>query len=408
MRFLCFKGSRQWLLKVGFNFAEVSDFRKVCRTRSNLNLRLSLSLCLCILVASGCWERQDIPVVPAPVPVYTLSGVVTDIDSGEPVPEVVVEVTNISTAYAGYDTTVYDTTDDSGYYELTDVVSPGFVFFYAWRDGYRVLYDELVMEWRDDTTNVIIPKAAVAEPYGVALPEGNPLGIAWKSEGSFTGDFTLAIFDTWTTTPSDGGADYPFRKIWESTNGGEFIRISDDNVEINDRLYKALGWDVDHYTAVTDTFSIEIFPDQWELVEGKYYTLDPETQEIVSWRDLPVSSAGIVDISTHDGTVFLASGRKLVRWDLSSGDTLVVEDSETSYTGIFAGENELYAYDSDPSKGLLLEMDHDFTIQKTYVVMRSDEPSQKLYISGYLAMNDEGKLWTIAGGEIYRVTLLGD
>ncbi len=376
------------------------------------NTRFCFSLCLSVLVAfvvSGCWDRQDIPVVPAPVPVYTLSGVVTDMDSGEPVPGVLVEVFDSSTAYAGYDTTVYDTTDDLGYYEFADVVSPGFVYFYAWRDGYRVLYDELVMEWRDDTTNVAIPKVAVAEPYGVALSEGNPLGIVWRD------DATLAIFDTWTATPSGGGADYSFRKIWESTDGGEFFRLSDDNAEINDRLYKALGWDGEHYTAVTDTFSIEISPEQWELVEGKYYTLDPATQEIVSYQDLPVSSAEVVDISYQDGMVFLASGRKLVRWDLSTQDTLVVGNPELVYTGIAAGEEVLYAYQSDPAQTnplkaqeYLLEMYYDFTTQKTYAVMLRDAPAQKLNVSGYLALDGEEKLWTIAVGEIYRVTLLGE
>ena len=371
----------------------------------NKNIRFRLSLCLSVFVAfvvSSCWDRQKIPVVPAPVPVYTLSGTVTDMDSGEPVPGVVVEVFNSSTAYAGYDTTVYDTTDDLGYYEFPDVVSPGFVYFYAWRDSYRVFDKNLVMEWRDDTTDVAIPNAAVAEPYGVTLPEGNALGLVWKD------DATLAIFDSWTTTPDGGGADYSFRKIWESTNGGEFIRISDDSVEDNDRMYKALGWDGEHYTAVTDTFSIEIFSDQWELMEGKYYTLDPGTQEIVSYLDMPVSSSEVKDISTHDGNVFLASGRMLVRWGLATQDTLVVDDPETDYTGITAEENMIYAYDIDPAKEFLLEMDHDFTTLKTYAVMLDDAPNQKLNISGYLALDGEGRLWTIASGEIYRVTLVGE
>ena len=371
----------------------------------NKNIRFRLSLCLSVFVAfvvSSCWDRQKIPVVPAPVPVYTLSGTVTDMDSGEPVPGVVVEVFNSSTAYAGYDTTVYDTTDDLGYYEFPDVVSPGFVYFYAWRDSYRVFDKNLVMEWRDDTTDVAIPKAAVAEPYGVTLPERNALGLVWKD------DATLAIFDSWTTTPDGGGADHSFRKIWESTNGGEFIRISDDSVEDNDRMYKALGWDGEHYTAVTDTFSIEIFSDQWELMEGKYYILDPGTQEIVSYLDMPVSSSEVKDISTHDGNVFLASGRMLVRWGLATQDTLVVDDPETDYTGITAEENMIYAYDIDPAKEFLLEMDHDFTTLKTYAVMLDDAPNQKLNISGYLALDGEGRLWTIASGEIYRVTLVGE
>ena len=371
----------------------------------NKNIRFRLSLCLSVFVAfvvSSCWDRQKIPVVPAPVPVYTLSGTVTDMDSGEPVPGVVVEVFNSSTAYAGYDTTVYDTTDDLGYYEFPNVVSPGFVYFYAWRDSYRVFDKNLVMEWRDDTTDVAIPKAAVAEPYGVTLPEGNALGLVWKD------DATLAIFDSWTTTPDGGGADHSFRKIWESTNGGEFVRISDDSVEDNDRMYKALGWDGEHYTAVTDTFSIEIFSDQWELMEGKYYTLDPGTQEIVSYLDMPVSSSEVKDISTHDGNVFLASGRILVRWGLATQDTLVVDDPETDYTGITAEENMIYAYDIDPAKEFLLEMDHDFTTLKTYAVMLDDAPNQKLNISGYLALDGEGRLWTIASGEIYRVTLVGE
>ena len=371
----------------------------------NKNIRFRLSLCLSVFVAfvvTNCWDRQKIPVVPAPVPVYTLSGTVTDMDSGEPVPGVVVEVFNSSTAYAGYDTTVYDTTDDLGYYEFPDVVSPGFVYFYAWRDSYRVFDKNLVMEWRDDTTDVAIPKAAVAEPYGVTLPERNALGLVWKD------DATLAIFDSWTTTPDGGGADHSFRKIWESTNGGEFIRISDDSVEDNDRMYKALGWDGEHYTAVTDTFSIEIFSDQWELMEGKYYTLDPGTQEIVSYLDMPVSSSEVKDISTHDGNVFLASGRMLVRWGLATQDTLVVDDPETDYTGITAEENMIYAYDIDPAKEFLLEMDHDFITLKTYAVMLDDAPNQKLNISGYLALDGEGRLWTIASGEIYRVTLVGE
>ena len=371
----------------------------------NKNIRFRLSLCLSVFVAfvvSSCWDRQKIPVVPTPVPGYTLSGTITDMDSGEPVPGVVVEVFNSSTAYAGYDTTVYDTTDDLGYYEFPDVVSPGFVYFYAWRDSYRVFDKNLVMEWRDDTTDVAIPNAAVAEPYGVTLPEGNALGLVWKD------DATLAIFDSWTTTPDGGGADYSFRKIWESTNGGEFVRISDDSVEDNDRMYKALGWDGEHYTAVTDTFSIEIFSDQWELMEGKYYILDPGTQEIVSYLDMPVSSSEVKDISTHDGNVFLASGRMLVRWGLATQDTLVVDDPETDYTGITAEENMIYAYDIDPAKEFLLEMDHDFTTLKTYAVMLDDAPNQKLNISGYLALDGEGRLWTIASGEIYRVTLVGE
>jgi DNA-binding PadR family transcriptional regulator len=42
------------------------------------------------------------------------------------------------------------------------------------------------------------------------------------------------------------------------------------------------------------------------------------------------------------------------------------------------------------------------------VVILSDAPSQKLNISGYLALDSEGKLWTISSGEIYRITLIGE
>ncbi|MFQ6609105.1 MAG: carboxypeptidase-like regulatory domain-containing protein, partial [Fidelibacterota bacterium] len=334
------------------------------------------------------WERQDIPIVPPPVPVYTLSGIVTDIDSGEPLEEIAVEIYNISTAVSDWDTTLYDTTDEDGIYSFTESVSPGYVTMYARRDNYQIYTKLLIQYWSDRQFDFQLPKVAVAESYYVGFPEGYVTGMCWKDIS------TLAIIDTWTTVLESDGTEYPLRKIWESTNWGEFERISDDATVYNNREYRGLDFDGERYVALSRPTYLAAGEDILQD-DGGIYFLSPTSQAILEHDTIPVSPSRVRDISLVGDELYIAAETRLVRWNLVTGDTLIVFNPEAWFTGIVVKDSVIYTYDDDYYAGNLVTMTREFQRLATYRVMTGFDYSERVELSGPFSGATDGICWGI-------------
>jgi len=316
--------------------------------------------------------------VPPPVPVYTLNGVVTDIDSGEPLDGIAVMIDNISTAASDWDTTLYDTTGEDGIYSFTESVSPGYVTMYAKRDDYQIYSKLLIQYWSDRQFDFQLPKVAVAESYYVDFPEGYVMGMCWKDTS------TLAIIDTWTTILEGDGTEYPLRKIWESTNWSEFERISDDATVYNNREYQGLDFDGERYVALSRPTYLAAGEDTLQDGGGIYF-LSPTSQAILEHDTIPVSPSRVRDISLVGDDLYIAAETRLVRWNLVMGDTLIVFNPEAWYIAVAATDSQVFVYDDDIYAKNLVVMDTQFERLWTYKISLGAE--------GGLDLDNSGNLW---------------
>ncbi len=327
---------------------------------------------------SGCWERQDIPVVPPPVPVYTLNGVVTDIDSGEPLGGIAVMINNKSTAVAGWDTTLYDSTDEDGMYLFSKAVSPGEVTMYVYRDSIKVYSKLLIQYWSDRQFDFQVPKGATAEQYGMVYPGSDIYGFCWKDSS------TLAVISAWTMILEGDSTQYPLKKIWESTDGGEFERISDDATAYNNREYRGLDFDGERYVALSRPTYLAAGEDILQDDGGIYY-LSPVNQMILDQDTIPVSPYRVRDVSLVGDELFIAAETRLVEWDMVTGDTLIVFNPEAWYIAVAATDSQIFVYDDDMYAKNLVVMDTQFERLWTYKVGLGAE--------GGLDLDNSGNLW---------------
>ncbi len=341
--------------------------------------------------------------VPPPVPVYTLKGVVTDIDSGEPLEGIAVMINNKSTAVAGWDTTLYDTTGEDGIYSFTESVSPGYVTMYAKRDDYQIYSKFLVQQWSDRQFDFVLPKVVVADNYYVDFPEGFVTGMCQKDSS------TMANIDTWTTVLQGDSIEYPLRKIWESSNWGGFQRISDDVTVYNNREYQGLDFDGERYVALSRPTYLSVGEDILQD-DGGIYFLSPTSQAILEHDTIPVSPSRVRDISLVGDELYIAAETRLVRWNLVTGDTLIVFNPEAWYTGIMAKDSVIYTYDDDYYAGYLVIMTSEFQRLATYQVMLGHD--SRVDLRGVLSRADNLNCWGIGyhlgSPRLYKIELPAD
>ncbi len=304
--------------------------------------------------------------MPPPVPVYTLNGVVTDIDSGEPLEGIAVKIYNTSTAVSGWDTTLYDTTDEDGIYSFTEIVSPGFVTMYVYRDSKMVYSKFLVQQWYDRQFDFKVPKAAFAEKYGIVYPGSDIYGFCWKDS------FTLAVIAKWTTILEGDGAEYPLKKIWENSNWSGFERISDDDTVYNNREYRGLDFDGERYVALSRPTFLVAGEDTLQD-DGGIYFLSPASQAILEHDTIPVSPYRVRDISLVGDELYIAAETRLVRCNLVTGDTLIVFNPEAWYIAVAATDSQVFVYDDDIYAENLVVMNTQFERLWTYKVVLGAE-----------------------------------
>ena len=150
-----------------------------------------------LLLSLQCWKQQQHDIIVPEIPNYTLSGTIKDIDTGEIITESKINLTATSLVYADAEFNgAIDTSDTSGYYEFKGI-TPGEYLITVKRGNYKVTTESVVVEHRDKTFAIELPKALLAyikyDPYRFITFTG----ICW------IGSSTLAGVGQWKENPDD-------------------------------------------------------------------------------------------------------------------------------------------------------------------------------------------------------------
>jgi len=158
---------------------------------------LKFTFLVFLIIFLNCWERQEHQTTVPEIPNYTLSGNITDIDSGEFLSGCYVNLSAVQLIYAdaafdGAD----DTTDNAGAYEFQGI-TPGQYDITIKRNLIDVLTKPIVVEHSDKIVNLELPKALIAYKKHEPYPSITFTGFCWIANQ------TLAAVGIWQEHADD-------------------------------------------------------------------------------------------------------------------------------------------------------------------------------------------------------------
>jgi hypothetical protein len=322
----------------------------------------------CFMFLVGCWGHQQHDITEPPVAVYTLSGVVKDIDSGLPLPGIEISIYNksIDKDYEIRDKTV---TDDSGRYQFVEEISPGSCILSAIRDGCTVLSKNLMIEYRDRTYDIELPKVLISEGIYDNLPEGHVTGICWKNAS------TLAIIDYWKTFYE--GYEFAFSKIWELTiSTGSYRLLSQD---LFSPFYHGLTYAFSYY---------------WSLQGDSLYQLRGSDMEIQNKFKLTAA-----DLSWDGQNLYAARGSKIYKIiDLEKGLHEEYLFNQSNLSGI--AWDGIHFWATDKYYYFVYQFNRNLEIIGTYLAFDQNFPYRPIF-SEYIAFDSSKRLWMAVSDKLY-------
>jgi hypothetical protein len=316
----------------------------------------------------ACLDRQDHQITEPDIPNYTLNGIVTDIDSNEPLSNVVVDIKLLQTSNPVPFQSKQDTSDDLGFFSFDSVYVGSYQITFL-RDSYPVVEHGYFQQYKDSSLTFALPS-----PFSILhlfnlysnskisffpdIPSGLAMqrGLTDLEESIFILEYYEGKND-WIKgqglkNPISAINGYPNNIAYTSHADSFFLSYSPD------QLYK-LAVDDDTIN-ITDTISLPF-----------------EAWDIYCWQDSFYTS---LENEIH---VFSQQG---MQWQQS----LQVSLSDIFITSFV--RDEQYFWIADRNTGKLYQCDLQLNILKTYVTFYANE---RFYISD-LALNFNRDLWFIS------------
>lgn len=144
-----------------------------------MQIPFRLWLVLIVFLFVSCLNRQDHEVTAPETPKYDISGQVHDSDSNEELIQTIIQLDVIQVFHESEIETAVDTTDSTGKYRFPEMV-PGRYTISAFRNGYLVLEEELVLQYEPKIYDLQLPRPLVSHEMYTVGEYGNSEGIFWK------------------------------------------------------------------------------------------------------------------------------------------------------------------------------------------------------------------------------------
>lgn len=317
-----------------------------------------LTISLVIGLISGCFNFQDHDITSPEEPYYRLSGRVLDIDTGTPLPEILVTI--------GGDTVI---SDSLGHYEFPAVKS-GPQTIAAVREQYRIFSHDIMMPFSERIYDVRLPKLIYAQTVGLTVTSF-ATGLCWNYE-------ELAILDFLAPT-----RDLPFYsiQIHEKNSTSGFTLRHDVRLDPGRKI-------TNHGIA---------------SFYGSYWTFISDDNE--SARLLEITKSGktgqqvdypyfVQDLTWDGKCVWVTNARnKIVRAQNLNGPFIEFEAPGSGTSGIACCRDTFWV--SDNLENLIFKMNSAMEVVTTYrpVGDRRVEPELFVEVINQLACDSQGNLW---------------
>jgi len=338
---------------------------------------LKFSFLLFLIIFLNCWERQENQTTAPEIPYYTLSGNITDIDSGELLSGCYVNLSAVQLIYtdAEFDGAT-DTTDNAGAFEFKGI-TPGQYNMIIKRDQVDVLTKAIVVEHADKIVNLESPKALIAYEKYEPNPSITFTGFCWIASQ------TLAAVGMWQEHADDVA-------LWKLVTG-DFNRglevLGPGSDDPNPSSW-GLTYLVNYWTAGSSTTGPKIYA----LNSGNGY-LQGETSVPFPIRDL-----------TSDGSHLWATVSVGKIYQFSSHPS-VIENEYDYHLGNPAGiawDGEVI-WVNDSHENLVFKYDENMNVRSTYCPVYIDYAKRQFTVNGidYMAFDFGGNLWASDGYDLY-------
>ncbi len=159
---------------------------------------IALPALILLSITLGCWKKQNHEITAPEIPVYPLSGVISDIGSQDLLADVVVRVKAVELTYEDDFIQADDTTDAGGRF-LFEEISPGQYLVHCIRNGYPVVEKNMVMEHKEKAFDLQAPLPLVARQNfgppeqpsfrGLCTKEAGVLAGGWRYDMVWTGNY---------------------------------------------------------------------------------------------------------------------------------------------------------------------------------------------------------------------------
>jgi len=343
------------------------------------HFRKKLLLVLLLLTIFDCWKKQDHEIAAPKIPVYTITGKALDMDSADPLVNVIVSITAVDLMYDTDFVSAVDTTDNMGHFSF-EGISPGTYFLIAYRQSFPVVEENIVVEHADKNLDLALPKYLLARRCFSPPYYPHFTGIFWKSADVLAG----------VTIWQEHGDDPRVSTIIQGNFTDGFHRLGANRYTLSNPLFYALAysgryWTTDGNSPYTTVYSIDNAKGNVEGATRTKFTirdLTSDKQNIWASTDL----RKIVKFGNHPSIV----------------EEMVDVPAEQPYGIAWSGTN-MWLYDF--GSGLLLDLKENYAIRNSYRVFGWDEINKRLfpiYSIKYLAFDYAGNLWGCDDACVYE------
>lgn len=343
--------------------------------------KITLILISSIVILCGCWKKQQHEITAPEIPVYTLSGSVFDMDSGENLSDIIVSLSPVDMIYDYDFSGAIDTSDAKGRFEFLEI-TPGSYQITCLRNSFAVVDEQIVLDHADKETAVALPKALVAR-NSYAPPEFPAFqGIAWKNSDTFAGvgQFRDNPDDPIHNALASGSFTVGFKKLGSA-------RYTRDNPPFFALAYLGRFWTTDGSENKTRLWSID-------PARGR---VDGEIQVEFGLRDLTSDKRNLW------ATTSLGKIVKFGEHPSKVEQTFDVEASQPY--GIALADDGMWI--TDLSRNLVLKLDKNLKPMASFRPFGWDENTGIYTLSNllYLAMDYSGNLWANNGTATFKFDL---
>ena len=339
---------------------------------------LIIVLLLLAILITSCWKKQQHEITAPETPVYSITGRVADMDSGDILPDIIVSLVPIDLIYDYDFTGAVDTTNSKGEFQFSEM-TPGSYQFTCFRNSFPVIDENFVLDHADKQTLIVIPKPIVArEGYGPSVfPSFR--GITWKNSGAFAG---VGIYKAHSDDAAEsvvivGSYLDGFAKVGSA-------RYTRENPDFYSLAYLGRFWTTDGNESKTKLWSID-------PARGN---VDGETLVEFGLRDLT---------SDKQNLWATTSLRKIVKFGEHPSKVEQVFDVQASQPyGIAWSQNGMWITDFESN--LLLKLDKNMQVETSYRTFGWNDESGVFPLSNlrYLAFDFSNNLWANDGSNTFK------
>lgn len=333
-----------------------------------------------IAFAVACLERQDHAVTAPETPKYDLSGIAQDYDSGTILNNSIIQLDAVQLFHESEFTTASDTTDSTGKYLFPKMV-PGRYVISAFREGYLVLKEDIILQYEPKTYDIPLPKPLVTTQFYTITEYGKSDGIYWKYVDN------LARVVIWKTDHHSDATE-SFQRIDEGnfTKGFSALgqkKFTKENVQFHGLAFLVNYWTISNSGAPT------------------IFAVNPGTSQISASYPVPYE---LNDLTT-DGTYLYASTESghILKFD-GNPQVLVMDYflADEKFSGLAYFKDALWT--GEINQNVVIKRKADLSRETTYRPIYVDPRKKQQIVEPltYMTFDYYGNLWISNSSGYYK------